>query len=318
MTDVLAEYLAQGLVAKAQESETAEAAKVGFLRGGTSGVIGLDGEVYGKCQRVAYLRQLGIQAPADASSQELFETGYASEAALLERLARGLPPTKRLATAAELDFEWVTANNTKVSGRPDGGVVDVATGKLDFGLEAKLAASLWTVLGVCYDLRPKGDHLIQAAHYSWRLGSIPFKLVYSVRSDYHLSTAPKWLTEKFKPGAPHVEFKDGKAFKVRPHTMIYDLTWDDQGRWCYTCDRQPVPQPTQITTAGLEAWYTQVAALGPDKSLPAKPRLGTVDGTKGYDQCKYCDWAPVCERTEDLAVGQWLDHIRAFKTEAAK
>jgi hypothetical protein len=275
-------------------------------------VLGLDGEVYGKCQRVAYLRKQGVQSLADANTQELFEAGYASEASLLERLGLGLPEGKRLATTEELNFEWTTENGTVVSGRPDGGVVDVATGAVEFGIEAKLAAGLWTMLGVCYDLLPKSEHLIQAAHYSWRLGGVPFALVYSVRSDYHLSTAPKRLQEKFKPGAPHVEFKNGKPFKVRPHTMIYTLSWDAQGRWCYSCDRLPEGRVTQITTAGIDAWYHLVSELTPESSLPRRPDIKNVDGSKGYNQCDYCDWAAVCERTEDFTVGAWYDHIKAY------
>lgn len=299
--------LALGLVKRGLAHEAEEATKVGTLRGGTSGCIA-DGRFYGKCPRVAYLRYKGVQEPADQASQELFEAGYASEPALLNRLELGLEGGHTLAPAGSLDFQWKTPSGVTVSGRPDGGVLD-PDGKLVYGLELKLAASMWTTFAVSYDKRPRSDHLIQAAHYSLQLGRVPFALVYSVRNEIHLSTAPKWLQEKFTKDTPFVECKDGKPFKIRPHTTVYTCFWDAGGRWCYVTEGMDQPQPTVIDADGIVSYYEAVAALDHSPDLPARPTDKAVDGSKSFLPCAYCDFADLCDSHEHKGTRAWMDHV---------
>jgi hypothetical protein len=309
-------WLAHGLHKRAAAADVEEAAKQGMLRGGTAGVLAADGTAYGKCPRVAYLRAKGIQPAIEPAALELFEAGYASEPAILSRLALGLPEGYSLGTPEQMDFTWTTDSGMVVSGRPDGGVFK--DGQLQFGIELKLAASMWTVFSVTYDLRPKSDHLIQAAHYSWRHGGAPFALVYSCRAEYHVSTAPKFIKDKFTPGAKAVDFKDGKPFKIRPHTTVYELTWNADGFWEYLTDGMERPCPTVITQAGIKAWYEAVATMDTTDALPPRPGILAVDGSKSYDPCSYCDFAPQCEQYEFKGRQAWMDHVMTATKKGAQ
>jgi hypothetical protein len=185
-----------------------------------------------------------------------------------------------------------------------------ADGKPLHGLELKLVSSFWTARGVHYDLQPKSDHLIQSALYSWLLRQgdtpLPYTLLYSSRVQWHLSTAPKWLQQKFKPGCYDVEFKeDGSPFKVLPFNRAYTLTWV-KDRLHYHTDGLKAPVATAIDMPSIWRYYHAVSQLGPGKALPPRPTPLGVDGSKSYNPCDYCPLAPVCDQHTDYQT--WHDH----------
>lgn len=302
--------LQAGHDAKAADHAAAEATKVGQLRGGTSLYVDAAGEVYGKCARVAYLRMLGLDLPLkDKSVREMFEAGLASETIVESLLARGLPAGFSVKTGDEIALPYTRADGTQVGLRPDALVV-TADGAAALSLELKMVGSIWTALGVAFDLRPKSDHLIQAALYSLKRDRVPSVLLYSSRVEWHVSTAPKWLQAKFGAGHPRVEYKDnGTPLKIKPFNVAYDLTWRADGRLEYWTEGMDAPCPTVIDEAGLERAHDLVCQLRDTDTLGPRPSGASVDGSKSYNPCDYCPLAETCDRYEDNKA-IWLDQVR--------
>lgn len=309
-----------GHAAKAEEHALAEVAKRGSFRGGSVGLLTEDGDLYGKCPRVAYLRSIGLEEPVDDNTREAFEAGYANETICLDLLGRGLArqhPDLEVVTGETIATSYKLPDGTTVSCRPDAMVRVRETGAPVAGYEFKLAVSMWTAVAVHFDRRPRSDHLTQAAHYSLQHGNVPFVLWYSCRSEFHLSTAPKWLTSKFPPGVYDVEYKDDGVtpLKIRPFNRMYDLTWTPDGRLQYWTDGLDTPVPTEITADSIERYYQRVAEIRDTLQLGPRPGDRAVDGSKSYLPCTYCDLKPTCDAHEKNGA-VWLDHARlALATE---
>jgi hypothetical protein len=298
VTHPLLELLAKGHTAQRAEHDAGDAKKLGHFRGGSVGVVDTDGKVYGKCPRLSYLRSIGYQPPITPESKyDMFSAGISNEDIVVKLLRdSGTPLTVRHGDTG-LELEYKLADGTLVSSRPD--LVLTSGDKTVAGIETKLVCSIWTALGVHYDLKPKSDHLIQAAHYSMQLGKPTFWLLYSNRCDWHLSTAPKFLTDKFGAGVYDVEYRaDGKPLKIGPFNRVYDLTWDSKGFLCYQTDGLDEPVKTKIDTAAVQRYYESVAAIRDTGVLGPRPHNKSVDGSKGYSACDYCDLKPLCDNHE--------------------
>lgn len=308
-----AAWVALGHAAKATEHAAREATKLGHFRAGTAGLQ--VGDVsYGKCPRVALLRSMGLEDSVDANTREMFEAGFANEDVCMDLLGRGLAkdaPDLEIVTGDGIRGEFRLKDGTPVTMSPDALVRVAETGTPVLGFEFKLTASMWSAIGVHYDLRPKSDHLIQAGLYSIRHGKIPFVLYYANRSEYHLSTAPKWLKSKFGPGTYDVEFKREDAtepLKIRPFNRFYLLTWDGDNLQ-YTTDGLDTQVRTVVTGAGIEAFYDRVAKIRDGGDLGPRPSDQAVDGSKSYLPCTYCDLKDVCDAHESNR-DVWLDQAR--------
>jgi hypothetical protein len=289
-----------------------EATKLGQLRGGSVGAL-VAGQYFGKCPRVAHLRMRGLQLPAEESKLPMFAAGYANEDIVINELTHAWPgQVLRDDSVPAVDYRL--PSGARVTGRPDV-ILAGADGSLLAGLELKMIASIWTAKAVHYELKPKSDHLIQAGHYSLALGRLPFSLYYCSRVDWHLSTAPKWMQDRFAAGAAglvhDVEYKDGKPFKILPFDRVYELSWERDARTRterlhYWTEGMADPVATLLTPESITDYYEAVVALGADGTTGPRPGAKSIDGAKSYSPCDYCPLAATCDQYED-DYQQWMD-----------
>jgi hypothetical protein len=303
------ELLKSGLTTIRDTRAADEVAKRGMFRGGSVGLVTDDGVLYGKCARLAYLRSIGVEETHQPNVLKMFDGGESSEARVLALLAAAGVDVRSGESVAR---NYQLADGTTVSCRPDGVVYD-AEGKAAYGLELKACSSIWTVTSTHYDLKPKSDHLVQAGHYALLFGRLPFKLVYSSWVDWHVSTLPKFLQTKFVRGqygdVYDVEYKDdGTPLKIRPFDREYDLRWDGPVL-TYQTAGLAAPVRTLITEDGVRRYYEAVAALRDRGVMPPRPTAKSVDGSKAYKACDYCELATVCARSEH-STQLWIDDAK--------
>lgn len=211
------------------EDKTEEAGKTGVFRGGSAGIY-MPGKkfVAGKCPRLSLLRYKGIKVEDIEPSRKLmFRAGLSNEDMWLETLKKTY--TGVIKTEEDIPTKWTTSKGIDVTGRPD--IVLGSGTEEDFipevGIELKLVSSVWTARDVLFESRPKFDHLIQAAHYSWQL-QIPFELWYTSRADYATNdmvtrVLPNYGTPKWHQLSQHmavghyrmVRSKAGNMYKRR-------------------------------------------------------------------------------------------------------
>jgi hypothetical protein len=302
------EALSAGHAAKQREHADKEQARLGTLSGGGSaGAVLTDGTFVGKCPRLAMLRAEGVSETHGEDSLSMFEGGAANEVIIADLLERGGLSLKR-----DVELEYALPDGRKVSSHLDFVVYD-ADGLPSYVIETKSVCSFWTARGVHYELSPKSDHLIQLGHYISQLGT-PGVLLYSSRVDWHLSTAPRWLTSKFEPGAYDVEFKeDGTPLKVRPFDRSYDVWFDATGTLHYMTSGLAKPVKTKLTKASITTYYAAVSRALRDRTLPPRPTDKHVDGSKSYLPCSYCPLAATCAAHEDKDYATWKDYaVKAF------
>jgi len=305
MAHWLDELLDKGRAAERAERAEGEDAKLGTMRGGNTGAL-IKGKFYGKCARLSWLRSVGLELPIEPETYEMFDAGYGNEdivARLLEASGVGILQEE------QCPIEWELPNGTKVQGRPD---IVIPTEESDaaysHGIELKLVSSIWTAKSVHYDLRPKSDHLLQAGHYAYQLG-VPYTLTYISRCYWHLSTAPGWLRDKFRGDVYNVKYReDGEPLRIEPFRRHYDLEWRDDVLW-YTTEGIEWRQ-TRLTWDAIVKYYTVASELGEAAELPAPPCGVSIDGSKSFKACDYCDLADVCKEHKEASA--WRDHARDF------
>lgn len=268
-----------------------------------------------QCPRMAWLRWQGVDIPAEEERLLMFAAGHANEDSTAKELtASGRTFVRESDPGAAISW---THSGVRITGRPD--FVNLVRGgkRAELGLELKLVSSIWTARNVHYELVPNSDHLIQAAHYSWQHGFLPWSLLYTNRVDFHLSTAPKWLKDKFTPDSPSIEWGDDGPFKIVPFERAYRLGWTenkdaDQRQLMYWTEGMDEPQITAITPSGIKSGVFTIANLGsPGVGMGPRPSTKHVDGIgKTYKACDYCPLAEVCDQYEDTTLDVWADHAR--------
>ena len=294
---------------QAERREKEAAKEVKTLRGGDAGAV-IDGKMYGKCSRLAGLRYEGVDVPVDHPLNTLnqFEGGFANEDIIYEKLVKGGIDPAAILREEEIPVAWTTKAGLPVSGRPD--ICIMEGGKVKVLFELKSVVSLWTAKSVHYDLRPKSDNLIQAAHYSMAHDAEETLLVYSSYSQFHLSTAPKWLQAKFQPGTHDVDFKaDGTPMKILAFDRVYRLTWGDDDVLSYWTEGLDAPQRTKLTKQSIRDYYEQLALELQEQTLGPRPSGLAVDGGKSFKACDYCALKPVCDQYEKEPRQVWKDHV---------
>lgn len=308
--------LQQGHEAQQAAHKVAEAAKLGTLRGGSAGIVSLDGDWYGKCGRLAHLRQQGVELDIENNRLDMFAAGEANELVVANLLRATLGAARVLhgATGPSLTVT-VPGAATPLGARPDIVLCD-DVGRHERGLELKLVSSIWTAKGVHFERQPKSDHLVQAGLYSLLLGRLPFTLLYSSRCDWHLSTAPRWLQDKFPPGTYDVEFKDGRPFKILPFNREYELTWSTTGKLTYYTSGLVQSVETMLDEAALWRYYQGVDSIKSTRTLCPRPVARSVDGSKSYSACDYCSLKPVCD-THEKDYSTWMDHVQVAIAQGA-
>jgi hypothetical protein len=321
--------LEQGRKKQQEAYKEKDAGKLGFLRGGNSGVMNASGQVAGACHRVAHLRSLGISLDEhDDSQQQMFEFGIKNEDVVYDNLVRTLPPGYSLLREEEIPTEWQTTNGTKVTGRPD--MVYMFEGKPVHLLELKSVASVWTTLEVMSKQKPKVAHLAQAGHYMWQLG-VPYgTLLYR---QYANQAMPDFGQKLFpQPGdemSGHLKYaisttkqgvKKVSIQYVRPYTIGYLLRWDSTGQLEYIqTSKLDSERPdsgwtkTVVSKEDLERFYEFTSRIAESGDLGPIPI--TIDATgeeKAYSNCKYCPLQKICrtQKAKKLLYEEWLQLVK--------
>jgi hypothetical protein len=332
MSISISSLLKTAIATSVRNSAEEEATKVGILRAGNSGAMALGGKSLGKCPRQTFLRFKGVSVnEAEESRQHMFAAGHTNEDIWYDLLSLAYPK-EQILREEEVPIQW-ELDGYKVTGRPDLVLTD-AEKKPILGLELKLVSSLWTARDVMFSSHPKTDHLVQAAHYSWKLG-VPFELWYASRVDWAINAQnPKknskydWIARMFpKPGEPnseHLEYNYwrpdtnnqfgwsktdssdtgsgviGIPKKINPFLVGYRLEWNSAGQLTYQrisengVEYEPVH--TVITQKGIEDYYRTVIHAERTGVLP--PRISQIDATgeaASYSLCNYCELKSVCD-----------------------
>ena len=330
-----------------------DVAKIGNLRAGNSGIMSAEGDVAGSCHRLAHLRQLGVEVEVpDDSKLIMFQMGTANEEVVYQDLLHTSGEDEIILREEQIPTLWFTENGTKVTGRPDMvicKVVDIedvpegvrhyeipATepvynyfGKVaipSWGVELKSIASVWTTREVMGDGKPKLEHLVQAAHYSWQLG-IPFRLMYKQYSNQAMpGFGEKFFPKQGEPGSEHISYDDrGGVKNVNPFEIVYELQFSGSGYLEYRREGDgTVPAGDWVRTLvrrhDIERFYEFVSRMEEDKALG--PRFLTIgaDGTeKSTSRCTYCPIRPICDKVdkgrkgvERMSYDEWIAAVREY------
>ena len=312
--------------------------KVGFLRGGSSGIyIKEKKQTVGECMRIAFLRMKGVRISSiDPATKLMFQAGIANEDKWYETIKGGWP--NKILREEEISTYWKTNNGTEVTGRPDIVLLNQYE-EPEVGIELKLVSSLWTARDVLFEGRPKYNHLIQAAHYSWQLG-VPFELWYTSRlkfatNDMVNRLLPKYGTAKYnqlkdfleirfykqvvsRTGSTYgkqiteEEFLSGKqgyregevyasSINIQPFTIGYTMEWSSDNKLTYESCLTKERFKTEITADRIKAFYEHVSTMQQTKDLGPRPTTLKGDGTKaGYSQCQYCPLDKICDKVSSL------------------
>lgn len=310
------ELFDEGVRLSVQEHAEQESKKVGILRAGNTGIAAFNEkglmEVGGKCHRQTMLRLLGIASEdADYSKELMFDSGRGNEDLWYSVLSRSYKEGIIL-REEEVPIQWQTKNGTPVSGRPDLVLCDQAKQPV-LGLELKLLCSFWTTRSVLKG-EPKTMHIMQAAHYSWKLG-VPFELWYTSRVDWPvMGWAAKHLPKEGEPGSEHIEFNEkGEARKIVPFKLGFILTQDKEGFIHYSVvGRASNPVKSIVSIPRIEEYYEYVSTMVERKDLGPRPQNLTAIGEEvSWSFCSYCPLQSICD-THESDFDTWLKEAKGM------
>lgn len=300
-----------------------EQTKLGILRAGNTGVVLPDGRIAGKCARQSLLRLGGIDADSvNHSRQLMFAAGHANESDWVDRLVAAGIPEVCIRREEQVPIKWVLPSGRFVTGRPDMVLLEPGTWAPVRGLELKQVSSLWTGRSVAVKSEPKAMHLMQAGHYSWKLG-IPFELWYTSRADFQLPMMRnvQW-PEYGRPGSEFFEYKapDAKGdrwpLKMIPFVVGFELGWTDSGELRY---RRLSPEgagvwvTSVISKQGIEKYFQAVDQAAVTDTLPAAPvNVGPTGEPGNYSICDYCPLQSVCANYQGKSLREWTGRVQAL------
>lgn len=310
-----------GVKLSVEEHAIQEKKKVGILRAGNTGISAINAkgevEVAGKCHRQTMLRLLGIAAEdADYSRELMFDSGRGNEDLWYSVLSRSYKDGVIL-REEEVPIQWMTENGTPVSGRPDLVLCDHDK-KPVLGLELKLICSFWTARAILQG-EPKTMHLMQAAHYSWKLG-VPFELWYTSRVDWPvMGWAAKHLPKQGEPGSEHIEVDDkGEPRKIVPFKLGFVLTTDEEGFIHYSVVGRESEQATKsiVSIQRIQDYYEFVSGMVEKKTLGPRPQnLGPTGEKVSWSFCSYCPLKSTCD-THESDFDTWLQAAKGVVPKA--
>lgn len=317
--------LQAGSEALTEKSRQEEARKKGVLRGGSVGLAEMTDagiEVSGTCPRQAMLRFIGVDVKEmeDNTSRDLmFAAGRTNEDSWQEVLQESWPG--KILREEEVPVLWNTEKGTPISGRPDMVLADSEGKEFVRGLELKLVSSLWTARTVIKG-EPKTNHLIQTAHYMWRLSEqagyeVPFELWYTSRVDWHVMG---WAQKHFpKHGTLNSELceyscnKDGEyeIKKVLPFAKGFEVRFSQDGQLQFReVGTTKKWLDTIISKSRIKMYYEHVEELAQSKSLGPRPvNLDYTGQKENWKQCGFCPLAKICDEYEDKGFEVWLSQI---------
>lgn len=294
-----------------QQDREKEKTKAGTLRGGTVGTFNSSlGLQLGKCMRIALARFLGFQADAEEQRSLMFAGGFSNEDDWEKVIRAGWDgPVLR---EEEIPVAWATSSGVPVTGRPD---MVLCTGPVEApvphrGFELKSVMSLGTAVDVLARGQPKTEHVIQAAHYAWKLG-LPWELWYTSRVDWPilgwaLKAFAGWRGKDVVFGESVLEYRDnGPPKKILPFYRGFEIAIDNATGIVYYRSAGSQSDSdwhmTTVTVADIETYYETVAAMPVTKDLGPRPSNVTMHGEPaGWNKCdaKYCPFSDICDRHE--------------------
>jgi hypothetical protein len=296
--------LAKGQAEQDRQHDEQEVAKRGNLRGGSAGVVGTDGQIYGECHRVALARLLGAEKDHEPNRSIMFDAGNANEDSWAAKLrAAGC----EIVREDEYPIVWpVPGTDRVVTGRPD-----ILIGETEFfqagtgivqakftphhGLELKGIYSASSAVRTETEGVPDAKHLAQAGFYSMAL-NIPYTLCYTNPA---VIEVPYWAQKKFS--APK---------KLQPFYRLFDLRWNELDQLEYKDEQGTDWVPTVYTKHGISAYYQLVAEMEQEKDLGPRPTGGYATGeAPPYNRCDYCPFRDACDNHED-SFDDWIAHIK--------
>jgi hypothetical protein len=302
--------IAAGIAALQRKHAEGEGAKLGNLRVGGTGALAYGGKVIGTCMRQGYLRQQGIDVKnAGEDREHMFAGGRANEDIWEELFSAAAESIPGLSWKREEEFpvNSATSNGTRITGRPD--FVLFHKGQPQRILELKLVSSLYTALDVGIALKPKLGHLLQAVHYSIRLG-LPVELWYASRSDYHV---PEFKKPAVPARSARVEYNWKKeAKKILPFLQGYAVNLTAQGQVTYRALPAGKETHTIITKEGILEYFEQQSKMKETDALPPKPSKIGLDGMEAhFSLCDYCVLKPTCVSYKGTSVKEWTSKVLA-------
>lgn len=287
----LRELLEAGQAAQDKEHAEAEVLKRGNLRGGSTGVIGSDGKIYGECHRVALARMLGADKEHEANRAIMFDAGNRNEDSWAMKLISAGADIRR-----EEEIPVVMEiSGKKVTGRPDIVVGATVDGNFapEFGIELKGIYSASSALRVEIEGVPDGKHLAQAAFYSMAL-DVPYVLAYTNPSVIDVPFWAKKLTS---------------LRKIQPFYRLFELRWTDDTLE-YKDEMKTEWITTKYTKQGIKDYFALVAEMEANRDLGPRPTGGYADGTPlPWDRCQYCPLQKTCDKHESDYT-EWLKDLK--------
>lgn len=328
-----------GVKAMADEHELKEATKLGILRAGNTGIALSGNKLAGSCARQTLLRFLGIKYEEIEDNKRLmFDAGLSNEDIWVKALEEGIKASGSpliIRREEEIPISWVTPSGVTVTGRPDivlGTEGTDGTFTAALGIELKLVSSTWTARDTGVMLEPKLQHLMQSAHYSWKLG-IPFQLWYTNRAEFAVgsgweqNTFPKQkdtLTDVILYGEKK-DKRTGRVFptvkKILQYRQGFELDWTSKGQLRY----RPLIEgmnlewtSTPITQAGIVAYYEAVVKQQVEKKLAPRPQVLKADGSEGnFKACDYCPLKEICDNAE-TKYERWVSMVQSYVSNGNK
>ena len=304
----------------AEEDRGADATTA--LRGGNSGCFLSEDMIAGADPRASILRYFGIEISEGFDQQLMFDAGLKNEDSVTEQLkAAG----QSFLCEEEIPTVW-SAKGIPVTGRPD--VVVGSWSEPDkhgqfcpeYGIELKMLCSVWSVMKQAHfikDSKPKTNHVIQAAHYSWQNDYLPWVLQYISRTNWAIPFYAQKPSKKnpegyFSEPDHRALRKDDKGvpYTFLPFMSLYDLTWDND---ILSID----DAVTAVTGGGINQYYRYVAECIQNKTVPEIQSLYDHTGALiPVDKNENIRYFKFTEARENSGFDTWLDDCRAIAKEA--
>lgn len=298
-----------------REHAEKEAKALGNLRGGSSGCVTPQGEIYGTCHRKSLARLLGHQTKIEPISYQWFDAGFANEDAWERKFRKAMQDMGagyNVKFEEECPVKWENDYGVAVTGRPD--LMVFRDEKPILGLELKVVCAVNSAVNVYCEEKPKINNLIQAAHYSMIHGC-PFSLVYSWRSR---ARVPGWAERhKEKLNLTYektfTNAKTGKSFTRReysidPFVKEFRLGFDNDRVYYVTESGKRVDTP--LTAQGIRDYYNLISRMKDEKTLVQRiSSLDLAGNQLPYDTCKYCEFSEACNQFE-FDYDAWVDKVK--------
>lgn len=309
------QLLREGLLNNIIEHNKKDMAKFGNMRGGNAGAV-IDKKVYGACARTTALRLAGVQLPTEESAAILMAFGIANEDVVTRYLATcGIPP-EQIKREDEIPVVYNHPSGKLVTGRPDAVIMD-EQGKPFWGLELKLKGTYYGAKNILFDGKADTSHIIQAAHYMFKLGLKKYSILYSIPVRFAVQDRDMAMAKKL--GVAELRAHDGQPQYLKLGFYEAQLELSDEGRLSITAlaayNRPAKTTELKLTEKSIEAYYQMVVDLDARKEMPPRPTSGSIiPKQKEWRLCDYCQLKETCDSHEDK-IDVWFDQAVAKITE---